>query len=387
MKINTLKSLLDPKVRGVYYKDLLLLFKNLTQVDNISYFQYETLEGVIPCIYIKSNCDFKDIKFVKVFISAQHNEYSGLYGIINFLKHIADDKINLDSIINKNQDIFFFPIMNPYGFLNPRQNNKSGYFLKNKTNLNRFWRRTFAPEHHLSKNDNVEYPLPEHSKYVKKILQKYWNRDKITISILDFHESSLLEKFPNHLLENLSQESISYKFDHWLKEGIILNVMKLYKIPYYRKPLFTKCIQSIDHTHINLTNKQLELVYEKLEKYISLNSGKLPFYFCYSNKSKDFCQRLSSVVYKNLKDILWETYFPSFNHEFHDHGCFVKMSDATSRKNIYTIEVESKKHFFNIFNEYQKSKSDPKYFDKKIFSINQSIKLAYESIKEMIALF
>lgn len=387
MKSDTLKLLLDPKKREFLFKELLSNFKDFSKIDNISYKEYPTSEGIIPCIYIRGNHDFKNIKYAKVFISAQHNEYNGLFGTLSFLNKISNNKISLDNYINKNQDILFFPIMNPYGFLNPRPNNKSGYYLKNGANLNRFWRRGFAPEYLLSKKDGKGYSLPEHVKIVKKILQKYWDERDITISILDFHESSLLEKFTKHLLENLFHDSISYKFDHWLKEGIILNVMKLYNIPYHRKPLFSKCNQSSNHTHINLTNKQLELVYEKLQKYVKSNLKKLPFYYCYSKKSKDFCERLSNKVYENLQDILWKTYYPAFNHEFHDHGCFVKMSDATQRERIFTIEIESKKQFFDIANEYQKSKSESEYFENKIFSLNQSIKLATESIKIMLSLF
>lgn len=387
MELKELKSLLDFKKRMEYFKELLSIFRQFTQIDHITYQQYETSEGPIPCIYIKNNGNFEDLRYLKVFVASQHNEYNGLFGILKFLNQLIYNKNDLSRIISKDQDIIFLPIMNPYGFINPRKDNKSGYFLKNGTNLNRFWRRTFASEHLLSRNDSKGNPLPEHSKIVKKILQKYWNKEDIYIYILDYHETSLLDKFSIDLLNNFSEKLTTYKFDHWLKEGIILNVIKLFKIPYYKKPLFIKCDQSADHTHINLTNAQLKTVYEKLKKYIAKNSGKLPFYFCYSDISKDFCKRLSNRIYEKLKDILWETYYPAFDHHFHDHGCFVKMSDAISRKNVYTMELESQKQFFDIFDEFKKSKSDPDYFKKKLYSMNLGIELALESIKEMIKIF
>ena len=92
-------------------------------------------------------------------------------------------------------------------------------------------------------------------------------------------------------------------------------------------------------------------------------------------------------MYNKLKEKLWETYFPGFDHYFYDHGCFVRMSDATTRPRVYSMELESQKHFFNIFEEIQKSKLDPNYFVKKLNLIDVSIELALESIKEMIELF
>ncbi len=387
MKITTLKALLDINNREELFKGLILKFRDFTQIDHIIFKQYETSEGPIPCIFIKNNVDSKGIKYVKVFISAQHNEFNGLFGTLEFLNHISDNNRELNEILSKNQDLIFFPIMNPYGFLNPSKNNKFGYFLKNGTNLNRFWRRTFAPEHPLSQRDSIGNQIPEHAAFVKKVLQKYWDNEKITIYILDFHETSLLDRFSLDLLNNFSKKSIMYKFNHWLKEGIILNVIKLYNINYHKKPLFKKKKQSDNYTQISISSKQLDFVYEKLQKYISNNSGKLPFYFLYSDKSKNYCLKLAKEIYEKLKDNLWETYYPAFNHNFIDHGCFVKMSDATPRKNIYTMEIESQKQFFNLFEEYEKSNSDPDYFENKLRSINLSIKLAHEAIKKMINLF
>jgi hypothetical protein len=51
------------------------------------------------------------------------------------------------------------------------------------------------------------------------------------------------------------------------------------------------------------------------------------------------------------------------------------------------MEIESHKQFFNIFDEIEKSKTDPNYFDDKLKSINISLELVVESIKVMIKLF
>lgn len=386
MDLETLKSLLDISNRDLLYNKILTELEQVKNLDFISYQNYKTAEGIIPLIKISNNSKIDDIKHVKIFVGAQHNEYNGLFSIFEFFKLLRAGKINIKKIIRTDQVLYFLPLMNPFGFLNPNKNNKSGYFLKNGSNLNRFWRRTFVPEYKNGMKDLDKLPIPEHVLVVKKILQKYWDNKEIYLYILDFHETSLLKRFLIELSTNLN---LFYKFDHWLKEGIILNIIKLYDIPYYRKPLFFKCNPSTDHTHLNLSQKQFQMVFEKLHDYMSRNLGKqkLPFYFCYSNKSRDYCQKLANIIYNKLKQKLWETYFPAFSHNFQDHGCFVRMSDATSRPRVYSMSLESEKHFFNIFEEIQKSKSDPNYFNNKLNLIDVSIELALETIKEMINLF
>ena len=63
------------------------------------------------------------------------------------------------------------------------------------------------------------------------------------------------------------------------------------------------------------------------------------------------------------------------------------MNDAAKRKGVYSMELETQKQFFNIFDEIEKSKSQIGYFDKKIKIMNMSIRLVVESIKEMINLY
>ncbi|MFX1596241.1 MAG: hypothetical protein ACFFBK_09275 [Promethearchaeota archaeon] len=386
MELETLKSLLDISNRKILYNKILNELEQVKSLDLVTYQTYKTAEGIIPLIKISNNSELNDIHHVKIFVGAQHNEYNGLFSMFEFFKLLRVGKINIKKIIRTNQVLYFLPLMNPYGFLNPSKNNKSGYFLKNGLNLNRFWRRTFAPKYKNGMKDLDKLPIPEHVLIVKKMLKKYWDNKEIYIYILDFHETSLLKRFLIELGMNLN---LFYKFDHWLKEGIVLNIIKLYEIPYYQKPLFFKCNPSLDHTHLNLSQKQFQMVFEKLQDYVSRNLGnnRLPFYFSYSNKSRNYCQRLANNVYNKLKEKLWETYFPAFSHNFRDHGCFVKMSDATSRPRVYSMSLESEKHFFNLFEEIQKSKSDPNYFNNKLNIIDVSIELALETIKEMINLF
>lgn len=388
MEIETLKSLLDVHHRDNLFDKILSKLEKFSEFKNIKYEEFK-LDGEksIPCLKLSTENDLKEIKYTKVFTAAQHNEYNGLFAILEFLEDLTENHINSQKIFRRDQDIIFFPLLNPYGFIYPRKDNKSGYYLENGTNLNRYWRKTFAPESPYSKKDANGYPIPEQSKYVKRVLQKYWDRKDIGIYLLDFHESSLLDRYPRDLLNNLKKNSITYKFDHWLKEGIILNIMKLYNIRFSITPLFTKCSPSADHDHINLTLRQMNIIYKKLKDYFSRNQDKLAFYYCYSTKSKNFCQKLARIIYQKLSDIVWETYYPSFDHSFVQHGCFVLMSDATSRQRVYTMELETDKQFYDIFEEREKSKNDPNYFKNKLTEMNKGIKLAKESIKQMIGMF
>ncbi|MFX1315570.1 MAG: hypothetical protein ACFE9T_06865 [Promethearchaeota archaeon] len=385
MNLETLKSLLNISKREVVYNNILNKLRSFNNLEYIQYEEYEISEGIIPVLTIAKKLDINKIENVKLFIGAQHNEYNGLFGMLEFLKLLEEGKIKITDVLRNKQILIFLPLMNPYGFINPQKSNKSGYYLKNGTNLNRFWRRAFAPEYKNGMEDLDKYPTPPQIKIVKDLIDHFWKIENISLYIMDFHETSLIERFPIELCKNLSPY---YKFDHWLKEMIIFNIIKLYKIPFSRNPLYFKSNPSADHTHINLTYKQLEVVSKKLKDYLLENEviGKLPFYFCYNNKSKNYCISLAKIVYEKLKDKLWETVFPAFNHSSINHGCFVNMSDVATRERVFSMELESKKHFFNIFEEIEKSKSDPGYLEKMLNLINISIELALETIKEMAKL-
>ncbi|MFX0071274.1 MAG: hypothetical protein ACFFAO_09310 [Candidatus Hermodarchaeota archaeon] len=386
MNAEILKSLLDISNRQILFNKILEDFQDYGNLDYINYRTFPTKDGLIPFLTIPDVKEINEVKYVKVFVAAQHNEYNGLFGILKFFKYLKLQKLNKKDLIKENQLLIFLPLMNPYGFLHPSQQNKSGYYLKNGSNLNRFWRNVFAPEHQNCKEDLNGYPIPEQALVVKKILEKYWEKESIKIYFLDFHETSLLYRHLTDLSLKLNIESINYKFDHWLKERIVQNIMKLSDIKYYKESLFFKCKSNPNHTHTRLSIKQIDTIYEKLQQYIVNNQGKLPFYFCYSERSKKYCLKLANNVYSKLSDILWETSYPAVDH-FHDHGCLVMMNDATNRPNIYSMELENQKHFFDIFEEIDKSNTDPNYFSEKLKSINISIDLVVETIIEMINLF
>ncbi len=224
MNLDTLKALLDISHRNQLYSKILKELEKVKNLDFTIYQTYETSEGIIPFINIADNSKLDEIRYVKVFIGSQHNEYNGLFSMLRFYRLLREKRIKINEIIKSNQVLFFLPLLNPYGFLNPSETNKSGYYLKNGTNLNRFWRRAFAPEYKNGMEDLNKHPTPEQVLIVQKLLQMYWDNEETYVYILDFHETSLLERFPIELSKNLNP---FYKFDHWLKEGMILNIIKL----------------------------------------------------------------------------------------------------------------------------------------------------------------
>lgn len=384
MKRDTLEALLKIDERKKLFLKILDELKSLDQIEYISHKVFEIEEGTIPAIFIAKSLNAQDLKHVKIFIGAQHNEYNGLFGMLTFFRLIKNREIKLSDILIDDQLLIFLPLMNPYGFLHPTKHNKSGYYLKRGGNLNRFWRRLFVPDYQPTKFDGLNYEIPEHAYVLKGIVDPYLKQKDINIYILDFHETSLLYRFPRELSMNLTP---FYKFDHWLKEGFIQNILDLNDIKYYRKPLFYKCHKAADHTHINLTAKQIDTIFKEMHEYLVRNKDKMAFYFCHGTKSADFCKRLANIVYNNLTDILWETKYPAFSHHFHDHGCFVRTSDSISRERVYSMELESEKQFFDLFEEREKAKTDPDYFENKLKRIELSLKLVVESIRQLIQLF
>ena len=122
-----LEELLDLTKRERLFIKLMNKLKNYSTIKDFSYFEYDCFEGKIPIIIYGNNQNLENVKFVKVFVAAQHNEYTGLFGIIDFLQGVKKSLIPVNNALKNNQILIFAPLMNPYGFLNPTKENKSGY--------------------------------------------------------------------------------------------------------------------------------------------------------------------------------------------------------------------------------------------------------------------
>ena len=83
MNIETLKALLNPGERKRLFTEIMDFFDQIAGLERIVLEKHETKDGIIPIIYLTN--DDNNIKSVKLFVGAQHNEYNGLFGIIEFL--------------------------------------------------------------------------------------------------------------------------------------------------------------------------------------------------------------------------------------------------------------------------------------------------------------
>ncbi|MHA1804179.1 MAG: hypothetical protein ACTSU4_06535 [Promethearchaeota archaeon] len=382
MNLEILKKILFPEQRKILFEQILTDFQRACQLPWLRFEVHETPEGKILFIRFSSNKGEQKSNSLKIFIGAQHNEYNGLFGILEFLRIINRNENLLQEFLNKNQEVFFFPLMNPHGFLNPTITNKSGYYLKDGTNLNRYWYRTFMGDLRRNITNDSLFDVPPQAKLLKKKMVPFWKEEEVSIFIVDFHETSLLRRFPLDLKNTLTPHQI---IDHWLKKELIENIMTLNQIPLTNEEVFR--VESLDKEQnwvLNLKIEEAELIKKGFKEFLKLNEHKLPFYFYCSRKSKKFCQRVAFNVYQKMKDKLWTIINPVIGHYFHEHGCFIHLNENAQRKNFYVFELESDKHFFDLFDEIKKVHSNPNYLNEKRVYLNYSIELVANVIQEIL---
>ena len=108
MELETLMQLLDVQKRRVLFDKILDKLREIGNLEFVKYEVFETSEGRIPVITITKLSDLSEVKNVKVFVGAQHNEYNGLFGILDLLKQIQKQQILMVFLIPEktiNQDI------------------------------------------------------------------------------------------------------------------------------------------------------------------------------------------------------------------------------------------------------------------------------------------
>ena len=98
MKLETLKDLLNISKRQKLFEKILDFLEQLNNINDIVYEIFNISEGTIPIIYIGKNFDVDKVKYVKIFVGAQHNEYNGLFGILEFLKMVQNQNISVNEI-------------------------------------------------------------------------------------------------------------------------------------------------------------------------------------------------------------------------------------------------------------------------------------------------
>ena len=90
MDVKTLKKLIDLPARNEFFTEILEFIESLDQLDYIYSKIHEIPEGKIPIIHVKKSMDFNEVKYVKLFVGAQHNEYNGLFGILELFQQIKN---------------------------------------------------------------------------------------------------------------------------------------------------------------------------------------------------------------------------------------------------------------------------------------------------------
>ncbi len=376
-----LNKLLIPQERKKLLNEIFNKLELFNKSDFVELEYLEISDGKIPVLTINQPKSLDQLRKLYIMVASQHNEYCGLFGQISYLFELTSTK-NKDLISNelKNSMIILFPLMNPYGFLNPRPDNKFGYYLKNGDNLNRYWRKTFIPNFREKDEDNNPYIIPENALVFKNFMQKYWERD-LEIYLIDFHETSLFRRFTEDMVKNLNA---FYKLEHYYKMWIVEYLVKRENLP-KREPLFMKPHPDLDHHHFNITINQGEQLRDNLKEAWEKNNDKLPFAYIYNYKSGDFCRSIARNVQSKLKDLMWDIRQPAFLHP-EDHGCFVCLGHSTRRPKTFTFELECDKQLFNLLEEIEKCKSNQVYFNKKIDNINKIIDIVRETIKAAVNL-
>ena len=86
MELETLKGLLDISHRKVLLDKIFEQLEDLDKINYVSFEKHEISNGTIPIVKIARSLKLDDVKTVKIFVGAQHNEYNGLFGILEFLE-------------------------------------------------------------------------------------------------------------------------------------------------------------------------------------------------------------------------------------------------------------------------------------------------------------
>ena len=67
-------------------------------------------------------------------------------------------------------------------------------FLKNGSNLNRYWGDVFAPGY-LSEKDNFDdKPIPEHAISFRKLIEKYWSHALVDMVAIAYSAEGIIKK-------------------------------------------------------------------------------------------------------------------------------------------------------------------------------------------------
>jgi hypothetical protein len=299
---------------------------------------------------------------------AQHNEYNGTFGIIDYLNSKSVDSI-LEWCKNTGGGFCFIPILNVKGFLNPNRENKWGYFTTNperinndeiNLNTNRFWDKTID---YKILNDS-KYNIPEENRLLGNFLlnlREVRDMPNSKFIILDFHETSLPYRFRKDMEIKFD---IDYSIrDHWLK-GWVLETALLYKnVPFINK--VSKPVVKLVRDALSNLNKNIDL--------------KTMYFLLFTPHSRKFAQYISNKVENRYKAKLWFSTKYCFYHKYPLNGCYCTAN--MNRPWINAIEIEARKIFFDLEKERNNFENINGYKDHLISHLTLNSRIASKIIK------
>lgn len=301
-------------------------------------------------------------------IGAQHNEFNGTFGILDFL---SADKV---SLLKQWQEgtgggFCFIPILNLTGFLEPIVENKWGYYVKgvqnskvatqNWANCNRFWDKILE----LDIFEQFENDIPEENRIVGELLYKSRYADSFPqapLIVLDFHETSLPYRTRKEMAQNFN---LDYAVnDSWIRKLTFEDALSYGKLP------FT--------SEINL--KIIEDVKSALFKMNSTIED-TTFYFCfYSPYSEEMAKFIDQRLQKKFAPYLWYAHRRTVSHGRKIDGCFV--SANMSHPWMSALEIEMRKCFFNLEEERAQYEKNAFYGKKLLKILRMNTELASNAI-------
>ncbi|TFF86554.1 MAG: hypothetical protein EU551_01210 [Promethearchaeota archaeon] len=361
-----IKDLLYPERRIELFLNIDKLLKKLAASLQINYKRLSLNDSnYIPILFYRKSKSSAPFILIQ---GAQHNEYNGTFGIIDYLS-----SKNVESLLewceNTSGGFCFIPILNVKGFLNPIKENKYGYYTNNprginnneKTlNTNRFWDKTV--EYKIL--NASKYNIPEENRLLGNFLldiREVKNTPRSKFIILDFHETSLPYKFRKEM-EIKFDTDYSIR-DHWLK-GWILETVLLYKsIPFINK--VSKPVVKLVRDALSDLNKDIDL--------------KTVYFLLFTPHSRKFAQYISNKVENIFKTKLWFSTKYCFYHKYPLNGCYCTAN--MNRPWINAIEIEARKIFFDLEKERNNFENINWYKDHLISHLTLNSKIASKIIK------
>lgn len=296
-------------------------------------------EYFIPVLYSPKQ---KDGAPILTFIGAQHNEFSGLFGQMQFL--LSDSSQFLMEWKERTKGGFcFVPLFNVDGFFRPKKHNKWGYFSRlnnnnptsgNYINLNRYWNEVFS--NYLS---NVPVEHHEFGKFLSGIGGLGEGRQG-PLYIIDFHETSLVYRYIEELALRFDND---YRVDHWIKKWIIDSTSDYIKA---------------NNPHFNPFD-EMQNFKEVIKSLFKERMDKSFYVIEYAESTEKMAREIDKMIYPVYKNKLIYSSNRCLLQPYPIKGSII----ASSRQFpwVFALEFEFRKLIYDLKKEQELVKKNPDY--------------------------